>query len=164
MKTIPLTKGYEAIVDDADFERVAAFKWYAKVTPRNVYAVRSTPRLAPGVNQGQVKLHRFVLGVTDPLVEVDHRDHDGLNCTSENLRACTKRQNQHNRKKTKGTASQYLGVTKHTSKWLARININGKQKHLGLFVNEEDAARAFDAAVLSLRDEFGVTNFNPQER
>lgn len=29
MKTITLTKGYEAIVDDADYSDVAQFKWNA---------------------------------------------------------------------------------------------------------------------------------------
>ena len=45
MKTIELTQGYVALVDDEDFERVNAFKWYAQVNHKTVYAHRSTPRV-----------------------------------------------------------------------------------------------------------------------
>ena len=45
MKTIPLTQGYVALVDDEDYEQVAAHKWCALVV-RNphhtkVYALRN---------------------------------------------------------------------------------------------------------------------------
>ena len=32
-------------------------------------------------------------------------------------------------------------------KWKVRIRVNGKRKHLGTFVDEDDAGRAYDAAV-----------------
>ena len=35
MKTVPLSQGYFAIIDDQDFARVSRFKWYAKVMRRN---------------------------------------------------------------------------------------------------------------------------------
>ena len=44
MKTIPLTKGLVAIVDDDDFEHVSQFKWHAtrKAGGNNYYA--ASPR------------------------------------------------------------------------------------------------------------------------
>eukprot|EP01045_Picozoa_sp_COSAG04_P017495 COSAG04_NODE_1550_length_6380_cov_2.250597_8_plen_515_part_00 len=50
-------------------------------------------------------------------------------------------------------ASPFAGVSwaKKERKWAARIRHGGKQEHLGLFVKEEDAARAFDAAARRLR-------------
>jgi hypothetical protein len=38
-------------------------------------------------------LHRVLLGLADPLVEIDHRDNDGLNNRRFNLRACTHQEN-----------------------------------------------------------------------
>jgi hypothetical protein len=39
MKEIPLTKGYVALVDDADYDRVtAAGPWHAQVCEHTVYA------------------------------------------------------------------------------------------------------------------------------
>lgn len=38
-------------------------------------------------------MHRWIMGVTDPEIEVDHRDNDGLNNQRYNLRPCTHLQN-----------------------------------------------------------------------
>jgi hypothetical protein len=45
-------------------------------------------------------------------------------------------------------SSMYRGVSqvKVSQKWDARIKIAGKTKHLGTFLLEEDAARAYDKA------------------
>ena len=42
--------------------------------------------------------------------------------------------------------SQCRGVTWNAKKWNATITVNGERKHLGSFVREEDAARAYVAA------------------
>jgi hypothetical protein len=36
---------------------------------------------------------------------------------------------------------------KRTKKWQATIGLDGKNKHLGVFVDEDDAGRAYDAAI-----------------
>ena len=45
--------------------------------------------------------------------------------------------------------SQYKGVSwnKHRDKWRSQIEINGKQKHLGYFTSEEDAAEVYQKAL-----------------
>lgn len=50
MKEIPLTKGYVLLVDDEDYERVVALKWYASARKRTVYAIHDT-QTAPGSPQ-----------------------------------------------------------------------------------------------------------------
>ena len=82
MKKIPLTKGYVALVDDADYAAVSQFKWQSLVvhrsdgSVRNVYATRGV-YLGSGKNTNQ-KMHRFILGISDPKTKVDHRNHVGL--------------------------------------------------------------------------------------
>ena len=76
-------------------------------------------------------------------IVVDHINNDRLNNKLYNLQLITQRENSSKDKK-KGT-SKYTGVflAKGKNKWRAAITINGKQKHLGCFVNEKDAAQAY---------------------
>ncbi len=78
----------------------------------------------------------FHMGVTDREIDVDHEDHDGLNCQRCNLRKCVRGENDGNRRKTHGS-SQYKGVSwsKDKGKWRACITIE-KTVHLGYFTDE----------------------------
>ena len=57
--------------------------------------------------------------------------------------------------------STYRGVSWNTSnnKWIAFIHEDGKQKHLGYFKVEKEAARAYDAAARLLLGDNATTNF-----
>mmetsp|Transcript_2661 Transcript_2661/g.4120 ORF Transcript_2661/g.4120 Transcript_2661/m.4120 type:complete len:81 (+) Transcript_2661:462-704(+) len=48
-----------------------------------------------------------------------------------------------------GATSKYRGVCFHkaTKKWRARIEIDGKEHHIGCYANEEDAAVDYARAV-----------------
>lgn len=74
---------------------------------------------------------------------VDHIDNDPLNNKVENLQIITTRENSSKDKKD-GT-SRYIGVSfrKKRNNWIARTRINGKEKYLGSFDNEIDAAGAY---------------------
>jgi hypothetical protein len=152
LRLIPLTQGYEAIVDDADYERASAHRWFASVqrnrkdgTIWNVYAVRTVVIDAKNTRE---HLHRFLLGVTDLSVLVDHINHDGLDNRRENIRCATYSQNNANSRKRAGTSSRFKGVhwSSRERKWLAEIRVNKKQKYLGLFSSEEAAAQAYAKA------------------
>lgn len=158
MKMIPLTQGFVALVDDADYERVCQFNWMADVKPKTVYAIRATVK-DDGRKTTQY-LHRFILGVTDRRVQVDHRDHNGLNCQRYNLRPATNQQNCQN-SRSRGGASQFKGVAwnKQKRKWVASIGANGRHKSLGYFHDEVDAALAYDAAAREQYGTFAYTNF-----
>jgi hypothetical protein len=144
MKEIPLTRGYVAFVDDADYERVmAAGPWFAQLDKHTVYARRSI-RLAANRWTNQ-SLHRFLLSITDPRVPVDHINHNGLDNRRNNLRVCTPSQSATNKRKRRGLTSRFKGVcwNKSVRKWHAQIFVDGKKKHLGFFGSETDAAVAY---------------------
>jgi hypothetical protein len=161
MKTVPLTQGFVAMVDDADYGRVSAHKWCATRAKTNVYGVRKV-RTPEGRTTSQL-LHRFVMSVTDPAIDVDHKDHDGLNCQRHNLRKCVRGENDGNRRKTRGS-SQYKGVSwsKSKGRWRACITIQ-RTVHLGYFTEEVQAALAYDAAARTRFGVFAKCNFALQE-
>ena len=77
---------------------------------------------------------------------VDHINANKLDNRLCNLQLISQRKN--STKENRGF-SKYVGVGYHKSakKWRARIRINGKQKYLGLFKNELDAANAYQEAL-----------------
>ena len=128
MKEIQLTKGLVALVDDEDFERVNKLKWYAGGANGREYAVRRDGRSGP-----MVMMHRFILGVTDKELQVDHKNHVRLDNTRSNIRVATKYQNAQNQYKKSNTLHKYRGI-KHShgsGRFDASICANGKYYSLG---------------------------------
>lgn len=100
----------------------------------------------------------YVHGVWPP-VDIDHKDRHKGNDRLENLRPATRLENVINRSKWTGE-SKYIGVSRKRRKWSAQIQVDGSHFRLGVFENEEDAARARDSVARRVYGEFAVTNFN----
>lgn len=96
MQKIKLSKGLFAVVDDEDFERMNAFKWYASLESRGTkfYAIR---RITVSGKRVKVRMHHAVLNMTSadlPEGHVcDHVNHDSLDNRKENLEIVTQTEN-----------------------------------------------------------------------
>ena len=155
---VPLTKGYEAVIDAADVPLVIGFNWCAheirkKGFLRKVYAVRTVHHSGRNLT---MLMHRVVLNAESGL-EVDHRDSDGLNNRRSNLRPATPSENRKNQVIGSRNTSGFKGVSWHrrAQKWLVQIHSEGKRTYLGLFADIEAAAAAYASASEKVHGEFG---------
>lgn len=162
MKKIKLTQGQYALIDDEDFDRVKELTWHALKIHDIFYAGSNCP--VPGTKPIKFKnllMHRFLMGVTERRIFIDHIDHNGLNNQKYNLRKATDDQNRSNRKAHKGSSSKYVGVSKYRDKWVAIIGKKTGNIFLGRFICEEEAAIAYNEAAKIIHEGFGNMNILP---
>ena len=152
---IPLTQGYEAIIDAADVALVGGFNWHANAQSHTVYAVRFEQR---GGKRAMVRLHRAILGAPVGM-NGDHVDGDGLNNRRSNLRLATKTENNRNARRSVRNTSGFKGVSwdKPRRKWRADIKVSGRSKHVGYFDTPKAAHAAYCEAATRLHGEFART-------
>jgi len=161
MKEIQLTKGQFAIVDDEDYELVSSLKWYAyKRVHKSGVNYYAQHKFTKNKKCTFMKLHTFLLGNQPIGFEIDHINGNSLDNRRCNLRVCTHSQNMMNTRKRNNASSKYKGVqwNKHASKFRSMIMINGNNIFLGYFINEDDAALAYNNAAIKLHGEFAKIN------
>lgn len=156
----PTTKHRVAIVDECDRHLFERFAWHTMCHKR------LTPYAGSGKAPnyiGHRLLHRAVLDVPSGVV-VDHINGNGLDCRRVNLRVCTQKQNTHNRRPTRGSTSKYRGVSwnKRDQRWIVQITVNGRNKCLGRFLSEDEAAAAYDEAAMQAYGSFARLNFQAE--
>ena len=166
MKRIDIsTKTYPntfALVDDADFDWLNQYKWHVCCVS---YAKRSVVDVNTG-KRHEVFMHRLILGLKyHDKRQGDHKNHNGFDNQRQNLRICTRSQNLQNSLKTRRASSKYKGVDwyKRSKKWRAKIMLNYKGYFLGCFIDEIEAAKAYDRKALELFGEFAYLNFPVKE-
>ena len=115
------------------------------------------------INDVTKRIHQLIFP-TGPGKEVDHIDGNGLNNKNTKLRECTRAENQMNRSKQVSCSSIYKGIylAKRENKWHVRIKTNGTCISLGYFINEKEAAQAYDIKAYELFKDFAKYN-NPYE-
>jgi len=151
IKTILLDNGGVIYIDDEDYEWLAQYKW-GLIEPAVGYKYAGRWE-----NHKLVLMHRFILHA-ESWQKVDHKNGNGLDNRRCNIRLCTHAENMRNRKRSEGCGSRYKGVTKKQTGWEARIKIDGKTKHLGVYTTQLAAAFVYNKAALKYHGEFARLN------
>lgn len=154
---IPLGKGVYTLIDKVDLPLVLNHSWYSfDQRPRAGIYARAK------IDGKTTPLHRFLLGVNDPKVIVDHIDRDTLNNRRLNLRITNRFGSAQNRKR--GNTG-YTGVCEIFNKssglvrYRAYIRGHNKRLYLGTYATAEEAAVVRDRKAIELHGEFAVLNF-----
>lgn len=95
-----------------------------------------------------IRLHRYVMGVTDSSILVDHIHRNTLDNRKSKLKVVTHLENNQNSGMYRSNSSGTKGVSlkKETNKWQAYIAYEGKQKHLGYFDEFNEAVKVREQA------------------
>lgn len=133
MRTIELTQGKVAIVDDNDYALLSNHRWCFH--GKGYACSRIADRL--------VLMHVFLLGKKKGL-EVDHINQNKLDNRRGNLRHVTRSVNMFNVGLRSTNKSGFKGVSwdKRRGKWRATIKLNYKQIFNVSFLNKQDAVIA----------------------
>jgi hypothetical protein len=157
-RSIALSRGLFALVDDEDYDRVTAIgKWYADPSGKTFYARKNFWRDG---SYTSIRMHALITGIDN----VDHANGNGLDNQKSNLRPATGSQNCQNRGIRSDNSSGFKGVywSRQRGKWVASIWFDGRERHLGVFTDPAAAAHAYDAAAHKAFGEFARPNF-PEE-
>jgi len=149
---VPLTKGYEAIIDAADAALVSNYNWYTSQHQWGIYACRDA-WLGDG-KRAMTYMHRVILAAQNGQI-VDHVNRDTLNNQRCNLRLASPSQNSANSKLSSANTSGLKGAfwNKARKCWQAYGRVSAsKSKYLGSF---DTAQQAHDAYMLHTTLEYG---------
>jgi hypothetical protein len=127
---IHITKNkYNGVVfiDLEDLDRVIGHTWYLMYQEKKDAHYVSTE-----IGGKIVKLHRFVLGLSEKEGIVDHIDRNRLNNRKSNLRLVTTSKNSHNSKFRTNNTSGRMGISLvkgsrgRSDRWMGKITIDNK--------------------------------------
>jgi len=160
MKSIPLTQGYETIVDNIDYDFLSQWKWSTRIGGWNKNRVFAARTRQLNKKQRVICMSRLIMSAPEDK-QVDHINGNPLDNRRKNLRLVTASQNAMNSRPWKNKESRYKGVYRNTRKtrWYSQITVNGKRHWLGSFEKEEAAARAYKEASEKYHGEYGYTNY-----
>ena len=158
---VKLTRGKVGVVDLSSWGFLRCYRWFASSDGFNDYWYAYAGTDPVTKKRVRLKGHRVVAS-PQPGQCVDHINNDGLDNRRSNLRCCTQSQNCRNRIGNSRNTSGFVGVSLLRGRWQAYIGTLTGMKHVGMFGNPEDAARARDIAAIELHGEFASLNF-PRE-
>lgn len=167
MKLIELSGKYGigkfAQVDDEDYDYLIQWKWNTGRPERGLKYAGRMPWIKGKGRGGRIKMHRVIMGVTDPKILVDHVDRNPLNNQRSNLRIATASQNCSN---VGPKSAKYKGVYKkkypiksgETFKWAGKCMKDRRGYYTKLCETPEEAALEYNKLAIKLHGEFAWLN------
>jgi hypothetical protein len=150
MKNKKTSELKEILVDEEDWHKLMQSSW----SNNTGYAMGQ-------IDKKYWRMHRYIMQITDSNIFIDHINGNRLDNRKENLRKVTPAENSMNKKprNNENTTSKYKGVNKSSSnKFNVLVTKDGISYRLGLFINEKDAARAYNEKAKELFGEFANLN------
>lgn len=136
--------------------------WNTRYSGNKTGYIGSDGRLHVTINNKPYLIHRiawiYVYGFW-PKYEIDHIDGNPINNVISNLRECSATENMRHRGRQSNNKCGLKGVhwAKNVKKWRARIRVDCKDLHLGLFDTSEQAHKAYCDAAEKYFGEFSRT-------
>lgn len=149
------SSGIPFYIDAEDIDKITCRSW----------RVDTCGYISGRYNGKFISIHRYLLGVDDPKIFVDHIDRNKLNNRRSNLRLCNRTQNQRNYNQRVDNSSGFSGVYWHSrnKRWKVMIHLDGEAYYLGCFEKYEDAVWARFFAELDCYDEFAPHTWQDAE-
>lgn len=144
--------GRYAIVDDDFYEHA---KKYSYSDCGFGYAIRT------GGKDGKkfhIRMHTEVMGGKKEGLVIDHINGNKLDNRKENLRFCSEKENQRNKRVYKQNKIGYKGVKKRFNRFVATIGYNNKILYIGSFETAIQAAKRYNHFARQLHGEFARLN------
>lgn len=143
VKEILLQNGMVVFVDDEDYERLNAYKW-------RIYKEKSAITIETTIDRKTRKLGNVIFDIKNTNQVVVHINGDRLDFQKTNLKLISKSEMNLYKKGNVKSTSKYKGVSwsKRDNKWRAQIQSKGKTIHLGAYLDEDEAAEAYNNAAL----------------
>lgn len=129
---VPTDTVYDIYIDIEDLKKVQSYKWHINV-PQN-------SRTLYVANDSLGKLHRYLLGVTDPNINVDHQDRNGLNNMKGNLRLTDTSTNKKNMDVRADNKFGCNGISFEKNSYRASWQEDGRQRSKKFSINKYENA------------------------
>lgn len=152
---IHTAKGDLILIDTEDFEKAKTHSW----------CISKTGYPVANIDHKVIKMHRFLLGITDPNIIVDHANGNPLDNRRANMRICTWAENSRNCKASKNSKSGHIGIRITPSgKYRPRISVNREEiKGIPLYDTLEEAIAARNELELIYHGAFSSHLYRKQE-
>ena len=139
---------FDCLFDLEDLEKVLQYRWHARYNPSgDAFYAHCTFYL--GTVNGKPKyesihMNKVIMNIPKGRkYYVDHKNHNTLDNRKSNLRIATVSNNSRHRGKiNSNNSSGYRNVSWDESrkKWMVQLQVNGKNKCLGIFDNVDEAS------------------------
>jgi len=159
-----LKKIAEILIDTEDLAKFKDFgrTWSLRGHLPDLYAVTSIPHPEGGwrchtdgrrKRRKSLSMHNFILGECPPGLITDHIDGNRYNNCKNNLRWVTQAENAQNCRLRSDNTSGFKGICWYNKRrWKAGISLDKRRRHIGYFDTKEEAAEAYDRAVVKYRE------------